>query len=66
MTITKFRKNEIRKEKSVNVWKCNSCEEFHLKAGNVLLTFSKEEFADFVNDTWNCFYDKEFKLSLAN
>lgn len=66
MTVRKFGIDEIGKQESVSVWKCDSCEEFHLRAGNVLLTFTKDEFADFVNDTWNCFYEREFNLSIAN
>jgi ribosomal protein L37AE/L43A len=66
MTIRKFGIDEIGKREDVKVWKCETCDDFHVKAGNVLLTFTREEFASFVDDTWSCFYEKEFSLSLAN
>lgn len=66
MTVRKFGIDEIGKKEKTSVWKCDTCEDFHIRAGNVLLSFTREEFADFVNDSWNCFYEKEFDLSIAN
>ena len=66
MTVSKFGIDEIGKREDVNVWKCKTCNEFHVKAGNVLLTFTREEFAEFVNESWNCYYEKEFDLALTN
>jgi ribosomal protein L37AE/L43A len=66
MTIRKFGIDEIGKREDVKVWKCETCDDFHVKAGNVLLTFTREEFALFVDETWNCFYEKEFDLGLTN
>ncbi len=66
MTIRKFGIDEIGKRENVGVWKCQTCDKFHVKAGKVLLTFNREEFAEFVNETWNCFYEKEFDLSIPN
>ncbi len=66
MTGRKFGINEIGKREDVKVWQCETCDDFHIKAGNVLLTFNKAEFAEFVNETWNCFYENEFSLSIPN
>ena len=54
------------KREDIKIWKCESCQEFHIKAGSVLLTFTSHEFAEFVNETWNCFYEKEFELAFVN
>lgn len=62
MTIRKFGIDEIGKKENVKVWRCETCDDFHVKAGNVLLNFTREEFAEFVNDSWNCFYEKGFQL----
>jgi ribosomal protein L37AE/L43A len=66
MTVSKFGIDEIGKREDVKVWKCETCDEFHVKAGNVLLTFTPQEFSEFVNKTWNCFYEKEFDLALTH
>ncbi len=60
----KSHKTEERTD--LGVWRCKDCEKFHVKAGKVLLTFTREEFSDFVNKTWDCFYGQEFDLSLTN
>lgn len=48
--------NEIKKNpEPLQVWCCGHCEAVHFKAGNVLLNFTKEEFADLtysVNDVF--------------
>ncbi len=59
MTIRKYGIDEIGKREEVSVWFCDSCDCYHIKAGNTVLTFNREEFSEFVNDTWNCFYDQE-------
>ena len=59
MTIRKYGIDEIGKREDVNVWFCESCDSYHIKAGNTVLTFNKQEFSDFVNETWNCYYDQE-------
>lgn len=59
MLINLCSKAEKEVKGSVNVWFCESCTSYHIKAGSVILTFSKEEFSEFVNETWNCFYDNE-------
>lgn len=49
---------------SLQIWCCEKCEEVHFKAGNVLLNFSKTEFAELaysVNDVFqNEFGSLEF------
>ena len=66
MTIRKFGIDEKGQRESVKVWRCETCDEFHVKAGNDLLTFTPSEFAEFVNETWNCYYEKEFDFALTN
>lgn len=53
---------ECGKYADVRVWRCSSCDEFHVKAGGAVLSFSKEEFNAFVDETWNCFYSYDFHL----
>lgn len=44
--------NGVRAE--VGVWHCESCACFHVKAGDVLLTFSLTEFMNFSNAVLDC------------
>lgn len=50
--------NEPRREgatQTLQIWCCGNCEAVHLKAGNVLLNFTKAEFAEMtyaVNDVF--------------
>lgn len=65
MKIKKYGIDEVSECKEVSVWSCDNCDSYHIKAGNTILTFDKEEFSEFVNKTWNCFYDqKENMLAL--
>lgn len=41
------------------VWFCENYDSFHLKAGSEVLTFNREEFSDFVDETRSCFYERE-------
>ncbi len=56
MTVNKFEKSVECKRENVCVWFCDGCNFYHIKAGNIVLTFDSEEFSDFVNETWDCFY----------
>lgn len=49
------KKQNSESSENVHVWCCRHCEEVHFKAGNVLLNFTKEEFAELthcVNDVF--------------
>ena len=50
--------NESKSEK-LQVWCCNYCDAVHFKAGNVLLNFSRAEFAELTYAV-NEIYQKEF------
>lgn len=47
------------KHERVGVWHCDHCEQFHVKAGNVLLSFDREEFSEFVGSAWDCYYGQQ-------
>jgi hypothetical protein len=55
MTIRNFSEHETGERADVGVWFCEACERFHIKAGNVLLTFDREEFSEFTNSVYDCF-----------
>jgi len=44
----------VSEKRDACVWYCRNCAKFHIKAGEVLLTFDKEEFADFSNSVFDC------------
>lgn len=66
MTIKKFGIDEMGKQENIGVWFCEHCEQFHLKAGNVLLSFDRQEFSEFVGSAWDCYYGQEFNLAAIN
>jgi hypothetical protein len=41
-----------------NVWRCCSCHCFHLKAGDVLLTFTPKEYEVFTQAIVDCYQGK--------
>jgi hypothetical protein len=47
MTFRDFKDRAKHSISEVGVWYCENCLSFHIKAGEVLLTFTKAEFADF-------------------
>ncbi|GEM_PF-3574689 len=49
--MTAFLNDDFQRHESTNVsiWFCEGCRCFHLRAGQVLLTFTREEFADFTH-----------------
>lgn len=52
-----FNQNDERQ--TLQIWSCGNCEAVHFKAGNVLLNFTRDEFAELayaVNDL----YQNEF------
>lgn len=55
MTIRNFSKHETGERANVGVWFCEACERFHIKAGNALLTFNREEFSEFTSSVCDCF-----------
>lgn len=61
--------NKKSETQSLQIWCCQNCEAVHFKAGNVMLNFTKSEFADLtysVNDLFqNEFGSLEF-YSLVN
>jgi hypothetical protein len=47
--------NRSSETKTLQIWCCENCEAVHFKAGNVLLNFTKSEFAELtysVNDVF--------------
>ncbi len=59
MTNRRYGVSSAVSKKDVSVWFCDECTLYHLKAGRMVLTFEKDEFSEFVNETWNCYYERE-------
>lgn len=57
MTLKRIKSHASHDVSEVGVWHCSHCASFHVKAGEVLLTFSKAEFAAFSNTVFNCYSD---------
>jgi hypothetical protein len=57
MTLKKFTVHVEDSISEVGVWYCENCASFHIKAGEILLTFTKAEFSAFSNTVFNCFSD---------
>ena len=54
MTIKNFINHENGVRAEVGVWHCESCACFHVKADDILLTFSQAEFINFSNAVLDC------------
>ncbi len=54
MEFKKFTNSENGVRAEVGVWYCESCACFHVKADDVLLTFSPTEFMDFGKAVLDC------------
>lgn len=57
MTSKKFTGQGSNGISVVGVWYCENCASFHIKAGEILLTFTKSEFAAFSNRVFDCYSD---------
>ena len=44
----------------VQVWRCESCKCVHIRAGNILLTFTTEEYCKFTEAVVDCSYSESF------
>lgn len=55
MTFKKFSDHAKGNISEVGVWYCDNCSSFHVKAGEVLLTFTRDEFAAFSSAVFDCY-----------
>ncbi|MET0648185.1 MAG: hypothetical protein ABW208_16335 [Pyrinomonadaceae bacterium] len=55
MTVITDRVAERGEGEALRVWRCASCRCFHLRAGEVLLTLTPEEFAEFTREVTDCY-----------
>jgi hypothetical protein len=57
MTFTNFsgHANHDHNVSEVGVWYCENCRSFHIKAGEVLLTFTRAEFGSFSSAVFDCY-----------
>lgn len=55
MTVITDRVNERGAGEGVRVWRCESCSCFHLRAGEMLLTLTPEEFEVFTREVADCY-----------
>ena len=62
MVIQNYSEQKPEKRAPVGVWFCDGCQCFHVKAGAVLLTFDRDEFADFSDSVFDC-YSTNVKLA---
>lgn len=68
MTIQNFSEHKTESSADVGVWHCEKCASFHIKAGDVLLTFTRPEFGSFSNavlDTYSASITMEEALDFA-
>ena len=55
MTIRNLSDHSAHQAAEVGVWFCPDCKSFHVKAGEVLLTFTKAEFGSFSSAVFDCY-----------
>lgn len=55
MTFGDFKEHSKHNISEVGVWYCENCLSFHIKAGEVLLTFTKAEFGEFSHAVFDCY-----------
>jgi hypothetical protein len=55
MTITHHRVNDAAATARVDIWRCEDCRCFHVRAGKVLLTFTHDEFESFLRAAGRCY-----------
>jgi hypothetical protein len=55
MTVITDRITDRSPSEGLQVWRCESCRCFHVRAGQVLLTLTPEEFADFTREVTDCY-----------
>lgn len=55
MTITDHRTDEAAAAARVDIWRCEGCQRFHVRAGEVLLTFTPDEFESFLRAAGRCY-----------
>lgn len=54
MTITHHRASDAAAAR-VDIWRCEDCRCFHVRAGKVLLTFTHDEFESFLRAAGRCY-----------
>lgn len=55
-----------RNSETLQIWCCDKCRDVHFKAGNVLLNFTKEEFAQLAYDINDVFQEQFGSLEFYN
>lgn len=55
MTITDHRAGDAAAAARVDIWRCEDCRCFHVRAGKVLLTFTHVEFESFLRAAGRCY-----------
>ena len=51
---------------NVNIWLCEGCCCFHLRVGQILLTFTREEFADFTRAAIEANYGLQIETNVKD
>ncbi len=55
MTAIPYENHSNDESACMQVWRCESCHCIHLRAGQVLLTFTQEEFTAFTQEVVACY-----------
>lgn len=55
MTALLYENQHAGTDANLQIWRCDSCHCVHLRAGQVLLTFTQEEFASFTQEIVDCY-----------
>ena len=66
--MTAFLNNDFHTGAKANlqIWICDSCNCVHVRAADVLLTFTEEEFAGFTQAVLDCHYKTSFFGTVEN
>ncbi len=66
MTIRNQDGHENGKITDVCLWFCQGCNGFHIKAGEILLTFDRLEFSEFTHSVCDCYTANASPVELAS
>lgn len=61
MTVFKLCEPAAGESPDVAVWRCEGCGCIHLRAGEVLLTFTAREYADFTERVADCYWEQALR-----
>lgn len=55
MKVMTYQRKQPDLDLNTQVWRCRECDCFHVRAGEVLLTFTPQDFERFAHDVTECY-----------